>query len=45
MIKNWVSKNAGYKLIRVWELDIKENYDEVKDRITKLLKEIKSEIE
>ena len=45
MIKNWVAKNAGYKLIRVWELDIKENYDEVKDRITKLLKELKSEIE
>ena len=45
MIKNWVAKNAGYKLIRVWELDIKENYDEVKGRITKLLKEIKSDTE
>ena len=45
MIKNWVAKNAGYKLIRVWELDIKENYDEVKGTITKLLKEIKSDTE
>ena len=40
MIKNWVAKNSGYKLIRVWENDIKENYEEVKSRIVNLLTEI-----
>jgi len=40
MIKNWVAKNSGYKLIRVWENDIKENYEEVKSRIVNILTEI-----
>ena len=44
-IKNFVAKNAGYKLIRVWESDLKDNYDGVKERITEILTEIKSEAE
>ena len=40
-----MAKNAGYKLIRVCESDLKDNYDGVKERITEILTEIKSEAE
>lgn len=42
MIKNWVVKNAGYKLIRIWEKDIQDDYDGVK---SKILNAIKGELE
>jgi very-short-patch-repair endonuclease len=40
MIKNWVAKNAGYKLIRIWEKDIEEDYEGIKNKITNIISEI-----
>tara|TARA_B100000809_G_scaffold192846_1_gene191738 strand:+ start:57 stop:515 length:459 start_codon:yes stop_codon:yes gene_type:complete len=38
MIKNWVARNAGYKLIRIWEKDIQDDYDGVKSKILSAIK-------
>ena len=42
MIKNWVAKNAGYKLIRIWEKEIEEDYEGIKNKITNIITEINS---
>jgi len=36
--KNTLAKGYGYKIERVWESDLKKNYEDVKKRIKKLLK-------
>ena len=40
MIKNWVAKNAGYKLIRIWEKEIEDDYEGIKNKITNIIAEI-----
>ena len=40
MIKNWVAKIAGYKLIRIWENEIEDDYEGIKNKITNIIAEI-----
>ena len=42
MIKNWVAKTAGYKLIRIWEKEIEDDYEGIKNKITAIIAEIDS---
>ena len=36
--KNVIAKGLGYNIERVWESDLKKNYNEVKDRMKKIFK-------
>ncbi len=35
MLKNIIAKKKGFKLIRVWETDLQDKYDEIKQMILK----------
>ena len=37
MLKNWIAKKEGYRLIRIGEKEIKENFSLVRERITEEL--------
>jgi G:T-mismatch repair DNA endonuclease (very short patch repair protein) len=42
LLKNWVAKNKGYTLIRVWESEIKDDLPAVRAKIRKVIREVKS---
>lgn len=42
LLKDWVAKNKGYKLIRIWESDIKDDLPAVRAKIRKTIREVKS---
>ena len=37
MLKNWIAKKEGYRLIRIREKEIQENFSLVRERITEEL--------
>ena len=41
-LKNWVAKQKGYTLIRIWENDIKENPTAVRAKIRRVIREVNS---
>lgn len=43
-IKNWLAKKNGYKLIRIWEKEIKEDVEGVKNKILDIIEECKTDI-
>ena len=42
LLKDWVAKNKGYKLIRIWESEIKDDKSSVRAKIKKVIREVSS---
>tara|TARA_R110000824_G_scaffold243187_4_gene431815 strand:+ start:6521 stop:6994 length:474 start_codon:yes stop_codon:yes gene_type:complete len=44
-IKNWLAKSKGFKLLRIWEKEIKEDRESVRVKILNIISEYKTEKE